>query len=212
MASQLPTAATEVSGGRMRGTVKWFERKKGYGFIGGIDGKDYFVHQKHIKSKGFRQLQEKQEVEFDVVFGTREGNQLNAVNVSGPGGSFIQCNERKQPNICYNYRKGKGFCSWGKDCKFSHDLGQGRPIPVFGGRGMTQNIAMLRNDEAGAGRGVCFSWQRGECFRGESCKFEHSGNPMYSQHPEKNTGLCYLWQEGKCNMGKFCKFYHFPTE
>ena len=40
----------------MRGTVKWFDSKKGYGFISGDDGKEYFVHQSNIKMEGFRKL------------------------------------------------------------------------------------------------------------------------------------------------------------
>lgn len=51
----------------MRGKVKWFNDKKGYGFITGDDGKDVFVHHSAIQSEGFRTLAEGQEVEFEVV-------------------------------------------------------------------------------------------------------------------------------------------------
>lgn len=50
----------------MRGKVKWFNDKKGYGFITGEDGKDVFVHHTAIQSEGFRTLAEGQEVEFEV--------------------------------------------------------------------------------------------------------------------------------------------------
>lgn len=50
----------------MRGKVKWFNDKKGYGFITGEDGKDVFVHHSAIQSEGFRTLAEGQEVEFEV--------------------------------------------------------------------------------------------------------------------------------------------------
>ena len=50
-----------------RGTVKWFDDAKGYGFISGDDGKDVFVHHTAIKGEGFRTLAEGQHVEFDVM-------------------------------------------------------------------------------------------------------------------------------------------------
>lgn len=52
----------------MKGTVKWFNDQKGYGFITPEDGsKDLFVHHTSILSDGFRTLAENQAVEFDVV-------------------------------------------------------------------------------------------------------------------------------------------------
>ncbi|MFA6142483.1 MAG: cold shock domain-containing protein [Candidatus Omnitrophota bacterium] len=51
----------------MKGTVKWFSDKKGYGFITGEDGKDYFVHYSEIQGeKGYKTLKEGDEVEFEV--------------------------------------------------------------------------------------------------------------------------------------------------
>jgi CspA family cold shock protein len=49
-----------------RGTVKWFDDAKGYGFISGDDGKDVFVHHTAIQGDGFRTLAEGQQVQFDV--------------------------------------------------------------------------------------------------------------------------------------------------
>lgn len=48
----------------MKGTVKWFNAKKGYGFITGEDDKEYFVHFKSINSEGYKTLSEKQCVTF----------------------------------------------------------------------------------------------------------------------------------------------------
>lgn len=62
----------------MRGKVKWFNDKKGYGFITGEDGKDVFVHHSAIQSEGFRTLAEGQEVEFEV---TNSPKGLQASNV-----------------------------------------------------------------------------------------------------------------------------------
>jgi CspA family cold shock protein len=51
-----------------RGTVKWFNEKKGYGFIAPDEGgKDLFVHHTDIKADGFRSLDEGQKVTFDRV-------------------------------------------------------------------------------------------------------------------------------------------------
>ncbi len=49
-----------------RGTVKWFNDTKGFGFIQQESGPDLFVHHSAIVSDGFRSLQEGQVVEFDV--------------------------------------------------------------------------------------------------------------------------------------------------
>jgi len=50
-----------------RGTVKWFNEKKGYGFIQQESGPDVFVHFSAIKSEGFKTLAEGQAVEFEII-------------------------------------------------------------------------------------------------------------------------------------------------
>ena len=50
----------------MQGTVKWFNEKKGFGFIQTDDGSDVFVHYSAIQSAGFKTLTEGQRVTFDV--------------------------------------------------------------------------------------------------------------------------------------------------
>jgi CspA family cold shock protein len=55
-----------VGGSRMKGTVKWFNDSKGYGFIEQPDGDDVFVHFSAIQVDGFRTLAEGEEVEFEV--------------------------------------------------------------------------------------------------------------------------------------------------
>lgn len=49
-----------------KGTVKWFNAKKGFGFIQMEGGKDIFVHHSEIESQGFRSLDEGDEVEFEI--------------------------------------------------------------------------------------------------------------------------------------------------
>jgi len=52
----------------MKGTVKWFNNQKGYGFITPADGsKDLFVHHTSILTEGYKTLAENQQVEFDVT-------------------------------------------------------------------------------------------------------------------------------------------------
>jgi CspA family cold shock protein len=61
-----------------RGTVKWFNDSKGFGFITQEGGPDVFVHHTAILSEGFRSLSEGQTVEFDVIQGPKG---LQAANV-----------------------------------------------------------------------------------------------------------------------------------
>ena len=62
-----------------KGTVKWFNDSKGFGFIEQADGSDdVFVHHSAIQSDGYRSLQEGEQVEFDVE---REAKGLRAANV-----------------------------------------------------------------------------------------------------------------------------------
>ena len=62
----------------MKGTVKWFNTQKGYGFIVGEDGAEYFAHQTQIKMDGFRTLDAGDVVEFDI---RSEEKGLAAVNI-----------------------------------------------------------------------------------------------------------------------------------
>ena len=65
---------------RLRGTVKWFNARKGYGFIGRDNGEDVFVHFSAIDMEGYRRLDEGQEVEFSIEEGPK-GVQAAAVTL-----------------------------------------------------------------------------------------------------------------------------------
>jgi cold shock protein len=64
---------------RIKGTVKWFNNAKGYGFLGRDGGPDVFIHYSAITSEGYKSLQEGDQVEFEIVQG-QKGPQ--AANVS----------------------------------------------------------------------------------------------------------------------------------
>jgi len=69
------------------GKVKWFNPRKGYGFIAAADGKDVFVHYSSITSQGYKTLDEGDEVSFDVVEGEKG---LRAENVVPKAASQTQ--------------------------------------------------------------------------------------------------------------------------
>ena len=61
------------------GVVKWFNERKGYGFIEQEDGPDVFVHHSAIQSEGFKSLNEGDRVVFDVVDGQKGPAASNVV-------------------------------------------------------------------------------------------------------------------------------------
>lgn len=64
---------------RERGTVKWFSKEKGYGFIQREGAPDVFVHHTSIEGAGFKSLEEGEAVEFDVI---EDQKGLKAQNVT----------------------------------------------------------------------------------------------------------------------------------
>ena len=65
----------------MKGTVKWFNNQKGYGFICDEQGKDVFVHYSGLNMEGFKTLDEGQSVTFDIVEGPRGKQAANVVKL-----------------------------------------------------------------------------------------------------------------------------------
>jgi len=67
------------------GTVKWFDVKKGFGFISGsADGPDIFVHFSSIESQGFRTLRDGETVEFELVESEKGLQALHVKRVGSP--------------------------------------------------------------------------------------------------------------------------------
>ncbi|HQN05411.1 MAG TPA: cold-shock protein [Anaerolineaceae bacterium] len=64
---------------RVRGTVKWFNNSKGYGFLAPENGNDVFVHFSAITGDGYRTLEEGQTVEFSIEQGPKGQQAANVV-------------------------------------------------------------------------------------------------------------------------------------
>jgi len=75
---------------RIAGTCKWFNSVMGYGFLKSDKGNDeYFVHQSAIKSEGFRNLAQGEEVEFSIEI-EPDTKKQKAIDVTGPGGADVK--------------------------------------------------------------------------------------------------------------------------
>ena len=68
----------------MLGTVKWFDVKKGYGFVLNPEGKDVFVHYSSIMGDGFRSLKDGEQVEYEQVTGPKGLHALNVQRIAVP--------------------------------------------------------------------------------------------------------------------------------
>ena len=60
-----------------KGTLKWFNNQKGYGFISDEEGNDVFVHYTGLNMEGFKTLEEGQAVEFDIINGAKGPQAVN---------------------------------------------------------------------------------------------------------------------------------------
>ena len=65
-----------------QGTVKWFNAKKGYGFLSDAEGNDIFVHFSALQMDGFKELKDGETVEFDVVEGEKGPQAANVVRLA----------------------------------------------------------------------------------------------------------------------------------
>jgi CspA family cold shock protein len=65
-----------------KGVVKWFNPKKGYGFITSEDGKEIFVHFSSLQGEGFKTLREGDEVKFEITQGDKGEQATQVVKLS----------------------------------------------------------------------------------------------------------------------------------
>jgi CspA family cold shock protein len=70
-----------LGGKHMKGTVKWFNAKKGFGFISDEEGNDVFVHFSALQMDGFKVLDEGDEVEFEVIDGEKGPQAANVTKL-----------------------------------------------------------------------------------------------------------------------------------
>jgi len=73
-----------MSDGKIDGSVKWFNPRKGYGFIATPDGRDIFVHYSSISGNGYKTLTEGDAVTFDIVEGDKGLRAENVIITSAP--------------------------------------------------------------------------------------------------------------------------------
>lgn len=66
----------------MKGTVKWFNAKKGYGFISDENGEDVFLHFSALSMDGYKEAKEGEAVEFDVIKGEKGPQAANVVKLA----------------------------------------------------------------------------------------------------------------------------------
>lgn len=65
----------------MKGTVKWFNAQKGYGFISDENGNDVFVHYSGLAQEGFKTLDDGQAVEFEITEGAKGPQAVNVTKL-----------------------------------------------------------------------------------------------------------------------------------
>lgn len=65
----------------MKGTVKWFNVQKGYGFIVDENGRDIFVHYSGLNMEGFKTIEDGQAVEFDLTDGAKGPQAVNVTKL-----------------------------------------------------------------------------------------------------------------------------------
>src|SRR5258705_10466823 len=81
LSSKQPQSGGGEDSMRKRGTVKWFNESKGFGFIQQPGGEDVFVHYSAIQGEGFKTLAEGQAVEFEIVEGPKGKQAANVTTV-----------------------------------------------------------------------------------------------------------------------------------
>jgi len=199
---------------------KWFQ-EKGFGFITGSKGTDYFVHHSMIYSKsGKKSLGTGEAVEFDVMTGN--DGRLRATNVTGPGGVHVKGNQvsvlgtprslrsPRYENSCArggelvngdSYRVGgigtcfnfpNGKSTYGEPCGFEHELGG------------SSGVAASEVTSAYTGDGIKIAVGCGRGFG--------SGSESYYRL-ERGGGLgrggvCFFFSKGFCSFGVNCRFKH----
>ncbi len=88
-----------------RGQVKWFDPKKGFGFIVGPEGQDVFVHYTQIQGEGFRSLKDGETVDYELIQGEKGWQARQVIRLNPPtpqpgsrsGGTAHRTNGKMRP-------------------------------------------------------------------------------------------------------------------
>ena len=75
------TKSNKTEENTMKGTVKWFSKQKGYGFISDEDGNDVFVHFSGINMEGYKSLNEGAQVEYEIADGEKGPQAVNVTTI-----------------------------------------------------------------------------------------------------------------------------------
>ncbi|KAF6999807.1 hypothetical protein CFC21_015783 [Triticum aestivum] len=111
--------------------------------------------------------------------------------------------KREERGVCYAFQKGE--CNRGDACKYSHDEQRNANT----GWGSKEDDPKWEHDRhrgpqnKGESRGVCYAFQKGECSRGDTCRFSHD-----EQVAVQGRGVCYAFQKGECSRVASCRFSH----
>jgi len=112
-----------------QGSVKFFNSSKGFGFITGDDGQDYFVHFSAIQTDGHKSLADGERVQFAIEQDPRSGK-MRACQVTGPNGAAVQGSAKGD--------KGAGKGSFGGQQAYGQQQQYGQPQQGFQQQGYGQ--------------------------------------------------------------------------
>ena len=88
-----------------RGKVKWFDPKKGFGFLVGPEGQDVFVHYTHIMAEGFRTLKDGEDVDYELTEGDKgyQARDVHRVDDTSEGGESEEQSEESDQSESTNH-------------------------------------------------------------------------------------------------------------
>jgi len=136
------------SSSKKTGECKWFNSKKGFGFITPSDGsEEVFVHQSAIHAEGFRSLAEKEPVEYETA--VDDNGRIKALNVTGPQGKTVQGAPKPKPRFRREYDENSNN-NGSNDNGNGNGNGNSRPFRGGRGGGSSRGGGGFRSNRGGA--------------------------------------------------------------